>query len=72
MPHARHVAKRRFTVDAVVALATVLFALVSVLTALWRFIPGLDIAMMSVILVVLAAVTLTKLTALAPGHRGRR
>src|SRR5712671_7100519 len=38
--------KRRFTVDAVVALATVLFALVSALTALWRFIPGLGIAMM--------------------------
>src|SRR6267378_2844778 len=38
--------KRRFTVDAVVALATVLFALVSALTAFWRFIPGLGIAMM--------------------------
>src|SRR6266850_4572565 len=38
--------KRRFTVDAIVALATVLFALVSALTALWRFIPGLGIAMM--------------------------
>src|SRR3989454_8130315 len=38
--------KRRFTVDAVVGLATVLFALVSALTALWRFIPGLGIAMM--------------------------
>src|SRR5436309_3071531 len=38
--------KRRFTVDTVVALATVLFALVSALTALWRFIPGLGIAMM--------------------------
>src|SRR5439155_241354 len=38
--------KRRFTVDAVVALATVLFALVSALTGLWRFIPGLGIAMM--------------------------
>src|SRR5258705_6798966 len=38
--------KRRFTPDAVVALATVLFALVSALTALWRFIPGLGIAMM--------------------------
>src|SRR5207244_8278417 len=38
--------KRRFTVDAIVALATVLFALVSALTAFWRFIPGLGIAMM--------------------------
>jgi MFS family permease len=38
--------KRRLTVDAVVAAATVLFALVSALTALWRFIPGLGIAMM--------------------------
>src|SRR5256885_2342654 len=38
--------KRCFTVDAVVALAPVLFALVSALTALWRFIPGLGIAMM--------------------------
>jgi len=38
--------KRRFTVNAVVALATVLFALVSAVTALWRFIPGLGIAMM--------------------------
>src|SRR5213593_275831 len=38
--------KRRFTIDAVVALATVLFALVSALTAFWRFIPGLGIAMM--------------------------
>src|SRR2546427_33651 len=37
--------KRRFAVDAVVALATVLFALVSALTALWRFVPGIGIAM---------------------------
>src|SRR5438132_268404 len=38
--------KRRFTVAAIVSLATVLFALVSALTAFWRFIPGLGIAMM--------------------------
>src|SRR6266850_1337491 len=38
--------KHRFTVEAIVALATVLFALVSALTAFWRFIPGLGITMM--------------------------
>jgi MFS family permease len=38
--------KRRLTVDAVVAVATILFAFVSALTALWRFIPGLGVAMM--------------------------
>src|SRR5580765_2188073 len=38
--------KRRFSVDAVVALATVVCALVSALTAFWRFIPGLGMAMM--------------------------
>src|SRR5882724_2962911 len=38
--------KSRLTVDAVVCLATMCFALVSALTALWRFIPGLGVAMM--------------------------
>jgi len=38
--------KRRLTGDAVVCVATILFALVSAQTALWRFIPGLFIAMM--------------------------
>src|SRR5207244_7977792 len=38
--------KRRFTVGAVVALAAVLFALVSALAGLWRFIPALGIAML--------------------------
>jgi len=37
--------KSRLTVDAVVCLATMCFALVSALTALWRFIPGLEVAM---------------------------
>ena len=37
--------KRRLPLDAVIALATVAFAVVSALTAFWRFIPGLAIAM---------------------------
>ena len=37
--------KRRLEVDAIVALATILFALVSALTAVWRFVPGIGIAM---------------------------
>jgi MFS family permease len=37
--------KRRLPLDAVIGLATVTFAVVSVLTAFWRFIPGLGIAM---------------------------
>src|SRR2546427_3256557 len=37
--------KRRLPLDAVVGLATVAFAVVSMLTAFWRFIPGLGIAM---------------------------
>src|SRR5882724_799606 len=37
--------KRRLPLDAVVGLATVIFAVVSALTAFWRFIPGLGIAM---------------------------
>src|SRR6266851_3306425 len=37
--------KRRLPLDAVIGLATVAFAVVSVLTAFWRFIPGLGIAM---------------------------
>src|SRR5438128_12181761 len=37
--------KRRLEVDALVALATILFALVSALTAVWRFVPGIGIAM---------------------------
>src|SRR6266853_1629694 len=36
--------KRRLPLDAVIGLATVAFAVVSVLTAFWRFIPGLGIA----------------------------
>ena len=38
--------KSRLTVDTVVGLATICFALVSALTACWRFIPGLGVAMM--------------------------
>src|SRR5258705_4228793 len=37
--------KRRLPLDAVIGLATVVFAVVSALTAFWRFIPGLGIAM---------------------------
>src|SRR3989449_9569477 len=37
--------KRRLEVDAVVALATIVFALVSAVTAVWRFVPGIGIAM---------------------------
>src|SRR6185369_4115788 len=37
--------KRWRAADALIALATVLFALVSALTALWRFVPGVAIAM---------------------------
>src|SRR5207244_3447666 len=37
--------KRRLPLDAVIGLATVVFAVVSALTAFWRFIPGLAIAM---------------------------
>src|SRR5438128_1451051 len=37
--------KRRLPLDAVIGLATVAFAVVSALTAFWRFIPGLGIAM---------------------------
>lgn len=37
--------KRRLELDAVVALATILFALVTVLTAVWRFVPGIGLAM---------------------------
>jgi MFS family permease len=37
--------KRRLPLDVVIGLATVAFAVVSVLTAFWRFIPGLGIAM---------------------------
>jgi len=37
--------KRWLAADALIALATVLFALVSALTALWRFVPGVAIAM---------------------------
>src|SRR5262249_54393162 len=37
--------KRRLTADAIVSLATILFALVGAQTALWRFVPGLGIAM---------------------------
>jgi MFS family permease len=36
----------RLTVDMVVCLATICFAFVSALTALWRFLPGLGVAMM--------------------------
>src|SRR5207245_10141265 len=36
---------RRLEVDAVVALATIVFALVSAVTAVWRFVPGIGIAM---------------------------
>src|SRR6185436_7969673 len=39
--------KRRLELDAVVALATIVFALVSALTAVWRFVPGIGIAMIS-------------------------
>ena len=39
--------KRRLELDAVVSLATILFALVSALTAVWRFVPGLGIAMIA-------------------------
>src|SRR5216683_1773533 len=37
--------KRRLELDAVVGLATIFFALVSALTAVWRFVPGIGIAM---------------------------
>ena len=37
--------KRRLTLDVVIGLATVTFAVVSALTAFWRFIPGLGITM---------------------------
>ncbi len=37
--------KRRLPLDAVIGLATVIFAVMSALTAFWRFIPGLAIAM---------------------------
>src|SRR5947209_16814232 len=37
--------KRRLELDAVVALATIVFALVSALTAVWRFVPGIGIDM---------------------------
>src|SRR5260370_41606951 len=37
--------KRRLPLDAVIGLATVIFAVMSALTAFWRFIPGLGIAM---------------------------
>src|ERR1700741_3700119 len=37
--------KRRLPLDAVIGLATVAFAVVSALTAFWRFIPGLGLAM---------------------------
>jgi MFS family permease len=37
--------KRRLPLDVVIGLATVTFAVVSALTAFWRFIPGLGIAM---------------------------
>jgi len=37
--------KRRLELDAVMALATIVFALVSVVTAMWRFVPGVGIAM---------------------------
>src|SRR6266403_3554469 len=37
--------KRRLPLDAVIGLATVAFAVVSALTAFWRFVPGLGIAM---------------------------
>src|SRR5207302_2156264 len=37
--------KRRLPLDAVIGLATVMFAVMSALTAFWRFIPGLGIAM---------------------------
>jgi MFS family permease/quinol monooxygenase YgiN len=37
--------KRRLSLDAVIGLATVAFAVVSALTAFWRFIPGLGVAM---------------------------
>jgi len=36
--------QRRLPLDAVVGLATVILAVVSALTAFWRFIPGLGIA----------------------------
>src|SRR5256885_5618658 len=39
--------KRRLELDAVVSLATILFALVSALTAMWRFVPGIGIAMIA-------------------------
>src|SRR5713101_6124504 len=39
--------KRRLELDAVVSLATILFALVSALTAVWRFVPGIGIAMIA-------------------------
>jgi MFS family permease/quinol monooxygenase YgiN len=37
--------KRRLPLDALIGLATIAFAVVSALTAFWRFIPGLGIAM---------------------------
>src|SRR5438128_6282339 len=39
--------KRRLELDAVVALATIVFPLVSALTAVWRFVPGIGIAMIA-------------------------
>src|SRR6266436_5360406 len=39
--------KRRLELDAVVSFATILFALVSALTAVWRFVPGIGIAMIA-------------------------
>src|SRR2546427_3490091 len=39
--------KRRLELDAVVALATIVFALVSAVTAVWRFVPGIGVAMIA-------------------------
>src|SRR6266446_1865638 len=39
--------KRRLELDAVVSFATILFALVSALTAVWRFVPGIGVAMIA-------------------------
>jgi MFS family permease len=37
--------KRRLELDAVVSLATILFAFVAAVTAMWRFVPGIGLAM---------------------------
>src|SRR5207253_6651960 len=39
--------RRRLELDAVVSLAPIVFALVSALTAVWRFVPGIGIAMIA-------------------------